>query len=149
MSTTTATPDLSWLKNGYRITDLRPRFPKNGATLDDVLPEDQGITWGWDAWQEYYEGEAIRTCDPEVGVSDEIRMQWGALSLDRDILHAAHKRLFGVVTETPSELAVRLIAYALFDPYWINHLYVNAEANLKRKQDLKGALTDLLGALEE
>lgn len=150
MSNTTATPDLSWLKNGYRITDLKPRFPKNGATLEDVIPNmDQGITWGWEAWREYFEGEAIRTYDPKVGVSDEIRMQWGALSLDLDILKATHKKLFGVVTEKPTELAVRLIAYALFDPYWISDLYANAEANQKRKRELEAALTDLLSALEE
>ena len=40
----------------------------------------------------------------------------GTLQLPKDVLQAAHKRLFGDVTDEPCAMAIRAIGFALFNP---------------------------------
>ena len=81
----------------------------------------------------------------------------GTLELPIQLLQAAHKRLFGEVTDEPASEDVRAIGCALF--YWQTFGYVYRdgktwtqyckEANGSRREQVKAAVADLLTELDD
>jgi len=138
----------------YRLSDLDPHLPE--VTLERVLPEDQGGSASWDAWREHYEGLALEGYNEDTGLEEWIRIRLGALSLPREILLGAHKRIFGSLTEHPTEFAITVLATALFttyssysfDRHKLINLYEKARFEQKRRLKLEADIKGLLTALE-
>ena len=152
--TTSRTEILCRAVFSYRLSDLDPHLPK--VTLERVLPEDQGGSASWDAWLEHYESLALEGYNEDTGLEEWIRVRLGALSLPREILLGAHKRIFGSLTEHPTEFAITVLATALFttyssysfDRHKLINLYEKARFEQKRRLKLEADIKGLLTALE-
>ena len=72
---------------------------------------------------------------------------FATLQLPIDLLQAAHKRLFGEVTDEPSESAIRTIGFALFNPQTPDRPYRDGKTWTQYCQ-VMAAVADLLTELE-
>lgn len=140
----------------FVIDQVNPHWPDRGATLDRY---NRGRVEDWatakQRWCDY--AMAFHFC-PLGSDGFETRLMHGTLQLHMDVLQAAHKRLFGDYTDAPSEMAIRAIGFALFNP-------PEEEFDLKRRRSweqvcryanndhskrirVKAALEDLLTELD-
>lgn len=92
-------------------------WPDENVTLEKLIAG--GRTRSWFSWQDITECYLINEAYGEVKgygpVSSETMRVYGTLRLPEAVLIAAHNRLFGFKTEEPCQLAVELIAMALFN----------------------------------
>lgn len=165
-------PDLVAVAREFTIDKLNPRWPMRGA-LSKWEQSDghycRQETWDETAsrWRSYAEGECNPfSPDPYADCEFETRLMVGTLELPIELLQAAHKRLFGEVTDEPASEDVRAIGCALFHWQTFGYTYrdgktwkmycKNAEANsspdgyeLARRERVKGAVADLLTELND
>ena len=144
-------PDLVVLAGEFTIDNLKPHWPRRG-TLFQSLP--RGLSAGriedWNTaqqrWTDYIMAEQ----------SFETQLMFATLQLPIDLLQAAHKRLFGEVTDKPSESAIRSIGFALFNPQAPDREYCDGKTwwkyclkvNGSRREQVVAAVADLLTELE-
>ena len=144
-------PDLVALAGEFTIDKLKPHWPRHGA-LFQSLP--RGVSAGriedWGTAQQRWTDHVI--AEP----SFEAQLMFATLQLPIDLLKAAHKRLFGEVTDEPSESAIRTLGFALFNPQTPDRPYRNGKmwwqyclkANGSRREQVIAEVTDLLTELE-
>jgi len=135
-------PDLFALAGEFTIDNLKPHWPRRGA-LFQSLPRclSAGRTENWDTAQQRWTDHVI--AEP----SFEAQLMFATLQLPIDLLQAAHKRLFGEVTDEPSESAIRTIGFALFNPQPSNRKYRDGKTWTQYCQ-VMAAVADLLTELE-
>ena len=135
-------PDLVALAGEFTIDKLKPHWPRHGA-LFQSLPRgtSAGRIENWDTAQQRWTDHVI--AEP----SFEAQLMFATLQLPIDLLKAAHKRLFGEVTDEPSESAIRTIGFALFNPKPSKHKYRDGKTWMQYCQ-VMAAVADLLTELE-
>ena len=147
--------DFDALRRPFDLAGLFIRHLEPDVTLNEVIPADKrGESMPWGEWQQRYEDslaqKAIEDKD-EWSTADwndywGLRRLFGTTSLPRQVLHAAHKMLFGETTDAPTQAALLLISWAMFtrDDEWNCHdstlwcMYQQAKqlhAKHKRKQE--------------
>ena len=135
-------PDLVAMAGEYTIDKLNPHWPGRGA-LFQFLPS--GLSAGriedWDTAQQRWTDHFI--AEP----SFEAQLMFATLQLPIDLLQAAHKRLFGEVTDEPSESAIRTIGFALFNPQTPDRPYRDGKTWTQYCQ-VMAAVAELLTELE-
>ena len=95
------------LAGRFTIDNINPMWPDPGALLHRYEPV--GRIEDWNTAQQ-------RWCDYAQCGGFEEQLMHGTLQLPMDVLQAAHKRLFGVLTDEPSSMAIWAIGFALFNP---------------------------------
>ena len=92
-------------------------WPDENVTMEALLVGSRERSWF--SWQDINECNLSSETWGEVNgygpVSSETMRVYGTLQLPEAVLIAAHNRLFGFKTEEPCQLAVELIAMALFN----------------------------------
>lgn len=150
----------------FTLDRIKIRFLPERITLNAVLPEEErGPKATWEAWQQEYRQTFLdllrRVSDESFGDEEslhlwECRRLLGTLMLEREVLDAVHKMLFGAVTDEPTAAAVQLVADALFTEdhlwnscdSWLLQLIRKAERHRLEQDHKIAALNKLLQVLE-
>lgn len=139
----------------FTIDRARPHWPDAGALLSkyNILRiEDWETAEG--RWNDYALAEYFHPSHQQF----ECQLMHGTCQLHIDIRQAAHKRLFGFYTDAPSQMAIRAIGFAMFNPFdqyfdlrrqqsW-ESVCRYASNEHRRRIELNAALDDLLTELE-
>ena len=143
-SATHASPpafDYAKFRGGYRPDRLDPNFPERGVFLPIPNHQEFGNTLdGWDMTFPqkceqlfgYYLGDITSICSWETRIQlpeeclieQKNMMVAGLLQLDRKIVRAAYKRLYGHTSNKLTKISfdqLRSIAFALWNPIWATY----------------------------
>ena len=132
-------------------------WPDENVTMEALLVGSRERSWF--SWQDINECNLSSETWGEVNgygpVSSETMRVYGTLQLPEAVLIAAHNRLFGFKTEEPCQLAVELIAMALFNNdhnkirvrgAWLtwSELVARANAEYNRKHKAQAQIAHLM-----
>ena len=102
----------------FNADQISPLWPHAEVTMEELL-STCWRTRSWSEWHSFYDTQLHCEIWSEVDgydpVSSEAMRIFGSLNLPEAVLIAAHNRLFGFKTKEPCQLAVELIAMALFN----------------------------------
>ena len=150
--------DFELVPGPFKLGNLNPRLPADGADLRDVMPPGdlQGRCESWEEVRQRAESYARSefgnsASHPYRSITAESRLMVGTLALPEKLLQGTFKQLFGETTEHPTTWQVRAAAFALFNPpmaFWGSESWADvcnrAEMYAKRRERITAQVKKLL-----
>jgi hypothetical protein len=150
--------NLDWVAGPFKLPNIDPRLPVDGADLRYVMPHEdaQGRSESWEGVRQ--RAESYARCEfgyddphPYMSITEESRLMVGTLALPEMLLRGTYKSLFGETTEFVTTWQVRAVAFALFNPdlnFWGSESWESvcrrAEAYAKRRERITAQVQQLL-----